>query len=126
MAAGDLVQKGTSVTVGFGSNTNANLIMQAVTESVGEADMSSIAGEQGADITNLFSNPRKSIRLTGVLLNAASNDAELKAVRDWIVGTTLSVNSVNCMIIESPRIEFSAEQARVTVRVIKEDSMTYT
>ncbi len=126
MPAGDLVQKGTSVTVGFGSNTNANLIMQAVSESVGEADMKSIPGEQGADITNIFQNPRKTIRLTGVLLNAASNDAELKAVRDWIIGTTLSVNSVNCMIIASPTIEFGAEEARVSVQVIKEDSMTYT
>lgn len=126
MAAGDLVQKGTSVTVGFNGDTNTNLVMQAVAETLGEADMKSIASVQGADITNIFTNPRKRIRLSGVLLNAASNDAELKAVRDWIIGTTLSVNSVNSMIIESPVIEQSAEEMRVTVTVIKEDSMTYT
>ena len=126
MAAGDLVQKGTSVTVGFNGNTNTNLIMQAVSETVGEADMKSIASAQGADVTNIFTNPRKRIRLSGVLLNAATNDAELKAVRDWIVGTTLSVNAVNCMIVESPTIEQSAEEMRVTVTVVKEDSMTYT
>ena len=126
MAEGDLVQKGTSVTVGFNGDTNTNLVMQAVAETLGEADMKSIASVQGADITNIFTNPRKRIRLSGVLLNAASNDAELKAVRDWIIGTTLSVNSVNCMIIESPVIEQSAEEMRVTVTVIKEDSMTYT
>ena len=118
MAAGDLVQKGTSVTVGFNGNTNTNLIMQAVSETVGEADMKSIQSVQGADVTNIFTNPRKRIRLSGVLLNAATNDAELKAVRDWLVGTTLSVNSVNCMIVESPTIEQSAEEMRVTVTVV--------
>jgi hypothetical protein len=123
MAAGDLVQKGTSVTVGFGSNTNAALIMQAVTESVGEADMKSIPGEQGADITNIFTNPRKRIRLTGVLVNTLTT--ELATIRALIIGSTLSVNSVNCMVIESPTIEFGAEESRVTLSVIKEDSMTY-
>lgn len=126
MAAGDLVQKGTSVTVGFGSNTNANLIMQAVGESVGEADMKEIAGEQGAAITNLFTNPRKRIRLTGVLLDTGGLAAEIKAVRDLIVGSTISINSVNCMVDETPVIEFGAEEARVSIVAVKEDSMTYT
>ena len=126
MAAGDLVQKGTSVTVGFGSNTNANLIMQAVGESVGEADMKEIAGEQAAAVTNLFTNPRKRIRLTGVLLDTGGLAAEIKAVRDLIVGSTISINSVNCMVDESPVIEFGAEEARVSIVAVKEDSMTYT
>jgi len=126
MAAGDLVQKGTSVTVGFNSNTNANLQMQAVTESVGEADLKPILGEQGAAVTNLFTNPRKRIRLQGVLLDASSNGTELAAVRALIIGSTVSVNAVNCMVIETPSIEFSAGEARVTISVIKEDSMTYT
>jgi len=126
MAAGDLVQKGAAVTVGFNSNTNANLEMQAVTESVGEADMKPILGEQGAAVTNLFTNPRKRLRLSGVLLNVASDAAELAAVRALIIGSTVSVNSVNCMVIETPTIEFGAEEARVTISVIKEDSMTYT
>ena len=126
MAAGDLVQKGTAVTVGFGGNTNANLIMTGVTESVGEADMASIPSEQGADITNIFTNPRKRIRLSGVLLNVASNGAELAAVREIIIGSTVSVNSVNCMCIESPVIEMGVSEARVSLAVIKEDSMTYT
>lgn len=123
MAAGDLVQKGTSVTVGFNSNTNSNMIMQAVTESVGESDLKSIAGEQGADVTNLFTNPRKRIRLNGVVLDTAG--AELAAIRLLIIGSTVAVNSVNCMVIESPVLEFGAEEARVTLTVIKEDSMTY-
>ena len=125
MAAGDLVQKGTSVTVGFNSNANANLILQVVSESVGEADRKSISGENGADTTNLFTNPRKTITLQGVLLNTGAN-AELAAIRALIIGSTLSVNSVNCMVIESPQIEFGAEEANVTIKVIKEDSMTYT
>jgi hypothetical protein len=126
MAAGDLVQKGTSVTVGFNGNTNANLIMQAVTESVGEADMKTVAGEQGAAITNIFTNPRKRVRLAGVLLNTGGLEAEIKAIRDLIVGSTISVNSVNCMVDETPTIEFGAEEARVSIVAVKEDSMTYT
>ena len=126
MAAGDLVPKGTSVTVGFGTNTNANLVMQAVTESVGEADMKSIPGEQGAEVTNIFTTPRKRIKLSGVLLNVAADGAELAVIRALIIGSTLSVNSVNCMVIESPVIEFGAEESRVSISVIKEDSMTYT
>ena len=122
MAAGDLVTVGTAVATGFNGNTNTNILMQAVTESMGDATIKEIPGEQGATVTKLATNPHYRIRLTGVVLAAGTELATLEAMKK---GDTLSVNSVNCMINSDISIEMSAEEARVTIEVINEDSMTY-
>jgi len=123
MAAGDLVQQGAVVHVGFGGNTNTNLVMQAVTETVGMANKKAILGEQNATVTKIYTDPGKRIRLTGVLKNAASDDAELTAVRAMKIGDEITVNSVIYCIDEAPEIEHSAEEARVALVAIREDSM---
>lgn len=122
MAAGDLVQKGTAVYVGFGGNTNTNLIMQAAAETKGQATKKPILSEQGATITKLFTDPMYRVRLEGVL---KADGTEITTVRALKMGDTLSVNSINCCIDEPVEISFSAEEARVVIVVVKEDGMTY-
>ena len=122
-AAGDLVQTGTAVGVGFNGYTNNNLIMQAVTFSPGDADVKPILGEQNAPVTKLLTNPRSGIELTGVLKAAGSELATLIAYK---IGTILTVNSVKYFLDAPPKVEFSGEEARVTLVGIREDSMAAT
>lgn len=119
MAAGDLVQKGTTCTVGFNSRTVGTWIMQDSGEAPG-AVIKEIKGPQGAVVTKLLTNPHKTYKATGVLLSA-----DLTAMASAKIGDAISINSVLCMIT-SLDISFSAEDARATLTAIKEDSMTYT
>ena len=123
MAAGDLVQNGTAVEVGFNGYTNTNLIMQAATYSPGDADVKPILGEQNAPVTKLITNPRAGIELTGVLKAAGSELATIIAMK---IGDILTVNSVKYFLDAAPKVEFSAEEARVTLVGIREDSMAAT
>lgn len=122
MAAGDLVQFGTAVVTGFNGNTNTNLIMQAATEDMGDGTINEIPGEQGATVTKIITNPHYRVRLTGVIKNAGTELTTLRALKK---GSTLSVNSVNCMVNEPVSIEYGAQESRCTITVIKEDAMTY-
>ena len=69
--AGELVQKGTAVHVGFGGNLHTNLIMQVASEGTGNATLSTVKSEQGASTTHIITNPMRTVRLTGVLKGSA-------------------------------------------------------
>jgi len=120
MAAGDLVQRGAAVSVAFGGLTNTNLIMQTASEqALGE--IKPIKGEQGARVTELYTDPGKQYVLTGVVKN--TGDA-LTALRAYKKGDIVTVNSVTCRI-EDISLEFSAEETRCTLTVVKHDAMSY-
>lgn len=123
MAAGDLVQTGTAVEVGFNGYTNTNLIMQAVELTFGDADVKDIPGEQNATVTKLLTNPRDGVQLVGVIKAAGSELATLIALS---VGSVLTVNSVKYFLAAPPKIELGAEEARCTLVGIREDSMAAT
>jgi len=118
MAAGDLIQKGTSVVVGFNSRTVGTWIMQDSGESP-QADIKSIKGPQGATVTKLITDPRKVYKATGVLLSA-----DLATMAAAKIGDTVSFNSVNCMLTRLD-ISYQATDARGVLECVKEDSMTY-
>jgi hypothetical protein len=118
MGAGDLVQKGTTVVVGFNSRTVGTWIMQDSGESPG-ADIKEIRGPQNSVLTKLITNPHKTYKATGVLLSA-----DLTTMAGAKIGDLVSINSVNCMLL-SLDISFGAEDARATLTAVKEDSMTY-
>lgn len=118
MAAGDLIQKGTSVVVGYNSRTVGTWIMQESGESPG-ADIKEIRGPQNAVVTKIITNPHKTYKATGVLLSA-----DLTAMASAVIGGAISINSVSCMIA-SLDISYGAEDARASLTAVKEDSMTY-
>lgn len=118
MAAGDMVQKGTTVVVGFNSVTFGTWIMESSSESPG-ADVTEIRGPQNATVTKLISNPHKIYEVSGVILSA-----DLTTARAALIGGTVSINSVSCCI-QSLKLDFGREAAKCTMTAIKEDSMTY-
>jgi len=113
-----IAQIGTNVTVGFNGITYTNFIMDDSGESL-TADIEEIRDADNATGTKLISNKGKRYTLTGTL-----KSAQIATIRAWDKGTTLSVNSVNCMI-EDVEISNSRVGTKVTVTVIKEASMTY-
>lgn len=118
MAAGDLVQKGTSVVVGFNGVTFGTWIMQSAGEEP-MADIKEIKGPQAATVTKLVTNPRKQYSVSGVILAA-----DLTTARAALIGGTVSINSVSCMIV-SLKLSFEAQDAKCDMVAVKEDSMTY-
>lgn len=124
MAAGDLVQKGTVVKVGFGGVTYTGFVMQGGEETPTLSEVEEIMGDQGATVTEIYTNPGRSFSIEGVVKNAASNDAELTAIRALVKGSPLTVNSIACRV-DNVRISYGAKAARCTIDVIKRDSMTH-
>ena len=128
MAAGDLVQKGTVVHVGFAGNTHTNLIMTAATEETGGAKVNTVKSEQGAAATHIITNPTRAVRLTGVLKGSA-----LATVRALKMGdaVTLTQTRTACAVatayfISAPvELEEGAEETRVTISLLKQEAWTH-
>jgi len=120
MAAGDLVQKGTSVAVGFGGITNTNLIMQAVSRSP-TANIKPIMGEQGARVTEIYTDPGTAWTLSGVVKAAGTELATLKAL---IKGSAITVDSIAARI-EDISLEYGPEETRCTIQAVKFDGITH-
>ena len=119
MAAGDLVQKGTSVVVGFNGRTVGTWTMSDSGESPG-ADIKDIRGPQNAVTTKLITNPHKIYKASGVMLSA-----DLTTMAAAKIGDAVSINSITCMLLTLD-ISFGTEDAKASLTAIKEDSMTYT
>jgi hypothetical protein len=122
MAAGDLVQKGTAVCVGFNGYTYSNFIVTDVTLAFGQANVKDIMGEQGAVVTKLLTNPRKGLTISGVIKASGTELATLVALK---VCDAVTVNTVAYGVAEPPQIVMGTEEARCTLVLVKEDSFTY-
>jgi len=124
MAAGDLVQKGTAVHVGFGGDTHTNLIMQAATEETGNAKVNTIKSEQNAAATHIITNPTRAVRLTGVLKGSALTTVRALKMGDAVSLTQGGVATV--YFISAPvDIEMGPEESRVTISVLKQEAWTH-
>lgn len=124
MAAGDLVQKGTAVLVGFNGNLHTNLIMQAATEDTGQAKVNTIKSEQNAATTHIITNPKRQVRLTGVLKGAALTTVRALKMGDAVSLTHGGVATVY-FISAAVDIEMGAEEARVTIMLRKDEAWTH-
>jgi hypothetical protein len=68
----------------------------------------------------LISDPGKKLVLEGTVIAAG-----LSALQSLIKGSAVTVNSVSWMV-EDISIKGSKEEAKATLTLVKEDSMTYT
>ena len=119
MPAGDMVQKGTTVVVGFNGRTFGTCLMEVASEEqVGE--IKEIRGANNAAATKLISNPARRVTVEGILLSG-----DLTTVEALKRGDVASIDGISCMV-EEVKISFNREEAKVSITAIKEDSMTYT
>jgi hypothetical protein len=111
------VQKGTAMEIGIGGYTYTGYVVEeAEHEAIAEIEV--IKGEDNETATKIISDP--GVRVT---LNAlCKSGSTLSGVE---VGDTVTVNSV-AMMVEKPTIRRSRGVARMTLTLVKEDSMTYT
>ena len=125
MAAGDQVQKGEVVEVGFDGHTYTGWRVSGVTGPTPEADEVSLTDERDATATVILVNPRKTIEVTGHILNSAG--AALDAIDALIAGSTFTIKTVGYRLLSGyPQINRGKRELMVTLRGVKEDSMTYT
>jgi hypothetical protein len=113
-----LVQKGTSVVVGFNGVTYTNFIMQDAGEKL-SADKDEILDESGDTATYLFTDKIKMLTLTGVVKGTT-----LATVQGLIPGGTITVNTV-AYIITDVDLKVSAKQVEATITCEKPDEFTY-
>jgi hypothetical protein len=122
--AGELVQKGTTVHVGFEGNVHTNLIMQAASEETGNATVKTIKSEQNAAATHIITDPKRAVKLTGVLKGSA-----LTTVRALKMGDAVSLThggvAVAYFISAPVDIEMGPEESRVTISVTKQEAWTH-
>ena len=77
--AGEIVQVGTVLETGLMGFDYANLFLTNVTGPGREADQSEVKdSDQGATRTRFFKNPRRTIKLAGLIPASDANDTEYK------------------------------------------------
>jgi hypothetical protein len=118
MAAGDMVQIGTEVVVGFNGLTYGTCIMETASQEA-TGDTKVIRGPNNATITILESDPGEQYTVEGILLAA-----DLTAARALIKGADVTINGVVCRCL-TRSIGVGREEAKVTITAIKEAGMTY-
>lgn len=116
MAAGDMVQKGTTVVVGFNGFTYAGAIMDSVGRKP-SGDIKEIRGENNAVCTKLISNPGFEVQVEVIVTTLASFNTIKK-------GDAFTINSVGYMVVDCDG-KYSREEVKWSISAIKEDSMTY-
>ena len=112
------VQIGTKLKIGFGGNTYANTYAEEVTVSKPNGNVEVIKDELGATLTKILMDPGTKISGTFVLADAASIDPPAE-------GDTVTIGTVTGYC-ESAEAKFKDGATRLTMTIIKEDSMTYT
>jgi hypothetical protein len=93
--------------------------MEAV-DSKPDADIKVIKGENNATTTKIISDPRKTLVLEGTIIAAG-----VATLTGFKKGDAVTVNTVSWMI-DDISIKYGKEEAKCTLSLIKEDTMTYT
>jgi hypothetical protein len=111
------VQKGTTLKIGFASNTYTGYFMQDFTTSP-TGTQTEIHDEDGATTTVLVSNLGNQIDFTAIIKDTGSLTAPA-------IGSSVTINSVLYRTLSSS-VKQTAGAAVLTFSGIKETSMTYT
>ena len=110
-----ITQKGTILIIGFDGNTYTGLFMEGATkEQTGTQKI--IKDEDNATVTVLVEDLGIRRTLRGIVKSEGWTEPRQ--------GDMVTINSINYRV-ESISTEYSAEEARITLTAIKEDSMTY-
>lgn len=111
------VQKGEGLIVGLaGYLLTGHIVEEANPKPI--ADIDPYRDESDAVVTKVLSNPGKSL-----VISVIAKTGSVQAAA--IIGAAVTVNSVAYMI-EDVDPKYSRKALKLTLRLIKEDSMTYT
>lgn len=104
-----LVQKGTSVVVGFGNVTYTGTIAQSGGRK-NSATMDKIKSETAGTVTYLITNQKKEITVTGVITATGT----IAAIRALAPGDVVTIDGVATYILDID-MKLTAKQAEVTI-----------
>ena len=117
------VQKGTEVKVGFGSFAYSGYIPEdGLTWSKPYGNEVEITNTSGDMMTKILMDPRQEMTMDLIIL--ASGSITPPAQGDSLTITTPGGSSMS-FYCRSARVTFSRSYAKLTLDVVKEDSMTY-
>jgi len=113
-----IVQKGQALLVGWNSYTKSGYVTDDVKISKG-AEVETIRGGDNETLTKLISDPHTALDLTLIIHSGGT-------VVPPAVGDTFTINTVNYFVEAEPQCQLSRTIAKLTLKLKKEDSMTYT
>lgn len=117
-------QKGTTLLISFGSFVYTGYVAEAVTVSYPDGNVETIRNADGATMTKIFMDPATRIDLEVVCLGAGgSSDAPVDGAA---VGIIPPKGTLTTFMSEGSSSSFSAGAVKLSLKLIKETSMTYT
>ena len=119
MAAGDLVQVGSTVAVGFNSLVYGTMLMEVASYEP-FANEKRVPDERDATYSIIYTDPGTKLTLTGTLLAA-----DLAAFEALDLGSVITINSLSYRVV-SAVVSYSPTETKGTIECRSEDSLTAT
>lgn len=110
-------QKGEQLDIGIGGYTYTGYIVEDVTITP-TAEIDVIKDEDNATVTKLISDPGETLNINCIIKNGSSVNFD--------IGDSITINGTTYMLDTGSSVSRSRGAARLTLSLIKEDSMTYT
>jgi hypothetical protein len=118
------VQKGTTLKIGLGSFVYTGYVASAVTVTYPNGNVEIHKDADGATMTKIFMDPSTKIEFDAVVLGASgSTDAPIDGAA---VGVIPPKGTLTTFMSDGSSGSFGSGATRLSLKLIKEDSMTYT
>lgn len=117
------IQKGTTVKVGFGSFSYTGYVPEDATLSYPNGNVEVIKDANGATQTIIAMDPAKQQDVTLIILAAGAIDPPIE---QSIISLTPNWGAATSFRVLSASVKFVAGASRLSLSLIKEDSMSYT
>jgi hypothetical protein len=117
-------QKGTTLKITFGSYVYTGYVPENMTVSYPDGNVKVIRDADGATMTKILMDPGQ--RVTGTFVILGASGSVIPPIQGASVKLTPPTGTSTTYYCESAETAFSAEETKLTLTLIKEDSMTYT
>jgi hypothetical protein len=120
----DATQKGTTLKIAFGSYVYTGYVPENISVSYPNGNIKVIRGANGETLTKILMDP--GMQVTGSFIILGATGSIIPPAQGATVTLTPPTGTSTAYYCESAETVFSAEETKLTLTLIKEDSMTYT
>ena len=117
------IQKGTTLMISFGSFVYTGFVGEDLTVSYPDGNVEVLHNADGATMTKIFQDPRFKLDATLLILDATGTINP--PIDGATVGLIPHMGTLTSFMSEGSSARFAAGATRLSLSVIKEDSMTY-
>ena len=117
-------QKGTTLKISFGSYVYTGYIPENMTVSFPNGNVKVVRNVDGATMTKILMDP--GIRVTGSFVILGASGSVIPPKQGDTVTLTPPTGTSTAFYCENADVAFAADESKLSLELIKEDSMTYT